>query len=297
MKLAVAHFFSTFIRSEKNRMKEILSKPLFETGSFKLTPEMLLASTIVIGGTIILLIFIRFLLLRKADMSVSEKGRRNSFYLLIKYFLWVIAISFCIEIFGFKVTLLIAGSAALLVGLGFGLQNIFNDFISGLFLLFERTIKVGDVMEVGGIVGRVVNISLRTSVLHSRDGFDIIVPNHKFITDNVINWSHQSFTCRFTIDVGVAYQSDVDKVTEILLSCAREHPKVTKSDIHKPSVRLYDFGNSALEFQLLFWTEEIFRMENVKSELRYSIIRKFRSEGIVIPFPQRDVHFKGEDKK
>ena len=111
----------------------------------------------------------------------------------MRYFVWVFVISVSIVILGFDITLLVAGSAALLVGIGFGLQNIFSDLISGLFMLFERKVKVGDVMEVDNIVGKVKAINLRTSELLTRDGYNIIVPNHKFITENVVNWSHNSY--------------------------------------------------------------------------------------------------------
>lgn len=238
---------------------------------------------------ILLLIFWR-ITLNKTDLSVSEKARRISFYLLIKYFLWVSAVSICITILGFKLTLLLAGSAALLVGIGFGLQNIFSDLISGLFMLFERKVKVGDIMEVDNIVGKVHEINLRTSTLITRDGFNIIVPNHKFITENVVNWSHQTFDRRFQVEVGVSYHSDVDLVTKVLLQCSEEQKELIKDENHKPYVRFQNFGESSLLFCLMFWTKDIFHAEQVKSELRFKIFKAFRENKITIPFPQRDVH-------
>ena len=271
-------------------MKKFLKKEIFSINDFTLTPEKIFSVVLIVFATVFLLMFIRKFLLRKTSLNVSERGRRTSLFLLIKYFTWVIIISVCIEVLGFHITILIAGSAALLVGIGFGLQNIFNDFVSGLFLLFERTIKVGDIMEVGGVVGRVVQINLRTSIIHSRDGLDIIIPNHKFISDNVVNWSLQSFTRRFSIEVGVAYNSDVDKVREVLLLCTKEIKEISQAENSMPSVRLKDFADSAIQFELLFWTEEIFRVEFLKSRLRFVVIRAFREHNIVIPFPQRDVH-------
>ena len=229
-------------------------------------------------------------MLRKGNFSPGEKGRRISIYHLIKYFAWVCVISLIITIAGSDITILIAGSAALLVGIGFGLQNIFSDLISGLFMLFERKVKVGDVMEVDNIVGKVQEINLRTSVLLTRDGYDIIVPNHKFITENVINWSHHSFDRRFQIEVGVSYESDIDLVTKCLLDCCNEQKELITTEEHKPNVRFSDFGDSALIFYLMFWTKDIFHVEQIKSQLRYRIFKSFRENKITIPFPQRDIH-------
>ena len=272
-------------------MNDFWKQVLFKFGNFTLTPAKIGGLVLVLLLTWLALLLIKNLVLKRKNLTDNERGRRNSLFLLTKYFAWVVAISLCITLLGFDVTLLVASSAALLVGLGFGLQNIFGDLVSGLFLLFERRVKVGDVMEVDNIVGKVQDISLRSSVLLTRDGFNIIVPNHKFITDNVINWSHQNFRRRFQLEVGVSYSSDVDLVTSILLRCGEEQVELLRDDPYKPFVRFQDFGDSALIFYLMFWTSDIFRVEQVKSQLRYKIIKSFRENGITIPFPQRDVHF------
>ncbi len=271
-------------------MNDFWKQIIFRIGNFTLTPAKLVAVILVIFITWVLLLFIKRIILHKTKLTISQRGTRTSLYQLIKYFLWVIAFSSCISILGFNVTILIASSAALLVGLGFGLQNVFSDLISGLFMLFEQKVKIGDVMEVDNIVGRVQHINLRTSVLLTRDGFNIIVPNHKFITDNVVNWTHQNFERRFQLEVGVSYNSDAELVTSILLSCAEAQEDLLKDDVHKPFVRLQDFGESALVFYLIFWTTDIFRVEQVKSNLRYKIVKAFKENHIVIPFPQRDIH-------
>lgn len=271
-------------------MNDFWKQVIFRIGGFTLTPAKVAGVMGVFFIVWVFLLLFRKTLLNKNKLTVSEQGARASLYQLSKYILWVIAISVSIRIVGFDVTLLVAGSAALLVGIGFGLQNIFSDIISGLFLLFERKVKVGDIMEVDTIVGKVQEINLRTSVLLTRDGYNIIVPNHKFITENVINWTHQAFDRRFHLEVGVSYNSDVDLVTAILIECACEQTEVINDEIHKPFVRFQDFGESALLFYLIFWTQDIFRVEQVKSELRYKIFKAFREKGIVIPFPQRDIH-------
>lgn len=271
-------------------MNDFWNYIIFRIGDFVLTPAKLAGLLTILSATWVILFFLKRILFSSKKMSVGERGTRTSLFQIIKYFLWVIALSGCISFLGFNITLLVAGSAALLVGLGFGLQNIFSDLISGLFMLFEQKVKVGDVMEVDNIVGRVEQISLRTSVLLTRDGYNIIVPNHKFITDNVINWTHQGFQRRFQLEVGVSYKSNAEEVTSVLLNCAAAQEELLKDESHKPFVRFQDFGDSALVFYLMFWTADIFRVEQVKSNLRYKIFKAFKENNINIPFPQRDVH-------
>ncbi len=271
-------------------MDEIWEYKLFQLGKFVLTTGKVVGVLLTICLTWLALTLFKKYLIHKKQQTQGERGRRLSLYQLVRYFVWVFVVSACITILGFDVSILVAGSAALLVGIGFGLQNIFSDLISGLFMLFERKVKVGDVMEVDNIVGRVVAINLRTSELLTRDGYNIIVPNHKFITENVINWSHNSFDRRFEIKIGVSYNSDIDQVTRILLDCARTQKELIKENDHKPTVRFQDFGDSALVFLLMFWTSDIFPVEQVKSEMRYKIFKAFKTENVIIPFPQMDVH-------
>jgi small-conductance mechanosensitive channel len=271
-------------------MDDFWQEVLFRIGAFTFTTAKLAEIVGVFFFIWMLLFIFRKSFLNNTKLSPSEKGARASLYQLVKYLGWVIAISVGIKILGFNVTLLVAGSAALMVGLGFGLQNIFSDIISGLFMLFERKVKVGDIMEVDSIVGKLQTINLRASVLLTRDGYNIIVPNHKFITENVINWTHQAFDRRFHLEVGVGYDSDIDLVTAVLTKCAIGQKEVLKAEEHKPFVRLEEFGDSSLVFHLIFWTEDIFRVEQVKSELRYKIFKAFRENAIALPFPQRDIH-------
>lgn len=271
-------------------MDNFWNQTLFGIGNLVITPGKIAMLLLAFPITWLMLFTIKRMMFSKKNLSAIEKSRRLSLFQLVRYFVWVITITYCITFLGFDVTLLAAGSAALLVGIGFGLQNIFSDFISGLIMLFEGKVKVGDVMEVDNIVGKVQDINLRTSVLLTRDGYNIIVPNHKFITDNLINWSHQSYERRFQIEVGVSYASDISLVTSVLLACCTQQPEIIKIKPHSPIVRLTNFGDSSLVFILLFWTSEIFQVEQIKSELRYKIFQSFRENHIVIPFPQRDVH-------
>lgn len=219
-----------------------------------------------------------------------EQGKSQSIFQIIKYLVWVIAISLFIQSIGFNITILIASLSALLVGLGLGIQNFFNDIVSGIVVLFDHSVKVGDIVEIRGeLVGRVEEIHLRTSKVITRDDVVIIVPNSSFTSEFVINWSHNSFITRFGVNVGVAYGSDVEKVKNLLIEAAHEQEKIKSTP--EPIVYFRNFGDSSLDFELLFYTEESFRVELIKSDLRFAINKKFAENDVTIPFPQRDVHF------
>lgn len=273
-------------------LKDILGFNILEFGSYKLEVIDLIIALGIILITKLILFFINSLLNRLVSKERLDNRNRQSFGLLIKYFIWVISLVLILEVLGFKITILLAGSAALLVGLGLGLQQIFSDIISGIFLLVEGSVKIGDIMEVDGIVGRVTQINLRTSEILTRDGISIIVPNHKFIVENVVNWSHNASVTRFDVQVGVAYGSDPELVRDVLLECAAEHKDVITGKVKPAIVRLINFGDSSLDFKLFFWSRNGFLIENTKSELRFLIVKKFRERGIEIPFPQRDLHIK-----
>jgi small-conductance mechanosensitive channel len=249
---------------------------------------------IIFFGTKVFLFGVRRILNRIFERRGIDRGRRFAMIKLVQYFVWTFALIFILQTAGFQITILLAGSAALLVGLGLGLQQIFQDLVSGIFILIEGTIQRDDVIEIDGLIGKILTINLRTSTVHTRDGVMLIVPNHKFIVDNIINWSHSATPTRFKVSVGVAYGSDVDKVMAILLECTVCHDKIIKSkeDNKYPFVRFVDFGDSALLFEVYFWSRDIFPIENTKSDIRYLIDKRFREEGITIPFPQRDLHVK-----
>ena len=161
---------------------------------------------------------------RKWKFKKLDHGSQYALYQIITYIIWVIAIVLALESVGVKVTILIAGSAALLVGIGLGLQQTFNDIISGIILLVEGSIKVGDILEVDGNVVRVKKIGLRTSIVEDRSEIVVILPNSKIVTDKVVNWTYNYERARFTVSVGVAYGTDIDLVLKILVESATEHP-------------------------------------------------------------------------
>ena len=185
-------------------------------------------------------------------------------------------------------SILLGGAAALLVGIGLGLQQTFNDFVSGLVLLFERSVSVGDVLEVDGEVGTVREIGLRSTRMETRGNIDLLVPNHKLVNEKVTNWNHHTDKVRFHIKVGVAYGSDTAVVKDLLMKAVTENPYII--DYPVPFVRFEDFGESSLDFTLYFFSKNLLVIEDIKSDIRLEIDRLFREAGVVIPYPQRVVH-------
>jgi small-conductance mechanosensitive channel len=272
-------------------LRDILDIKLFETEKLAVTISNILIVVLILVITKTVIELIKRLFRKQAARKNIDVGKSHAILQLLRYILWITAIVACLDIIGINITIFLAGSAALLVGLGLGLQHVFQDFIAGIILLFEGSIKVGDIVEIEEqTVGRVKEIGLRTSKIETRNNIIMIIPNSKFITDNVINWSHIEKKSRFSVSVGVAYGSDVELVRDVLISCANEHNEVSK----KPSafVKFEDFGESSLDFELYFWTSNNFGVEIIKSDLRFMIDKKFRENGIQIPFPQRDLHMK-----
>ena len=274
-------------------IRKFLELDLISVGDYKIQVYTLVTILIIVLITKIILWLTKKTIFRKRSFKKLDKGSAYALFQIIRYVIWVIAIGFVLETIGIKVTVLIAGSAALLVGIGLGLQQTFNDVISGLILLSEQSIKIDDVLEIDGDVVKIQSIGLRTSKGLDTDDISIIIPNSLITTNKVINWSHQAEKTRFRIDVGVAYGSDVDLVIKILEESAFEHPDTSDRELSEG--RLVNFGNSSLEFQVLFFSKNIFRINKVKSDIRRIINKKFANNGITIPFPQMDLHLKSND--
>ena len=182
--------------------------------------------------------------------------------------------------------------APLLVGFGLGIQQVFNDLVSGVILLLEPSVRINDIVEVDGIVARVRELGLRTSKVETRDGIMMIIPNHKLVSEKLINWSSNHHVTRFIVSLQVAYGTDVELVKKILIECAWKHNRIKTNPA--PFVRFKNFGESGLDFELIFWSNYLFPIEDVKSDLRFMIDSEFRKNKVVIPFPQRDLHIKTE---
>ncbi|MCG6191318.1 mechanosensitive ion channel family protein [Maribellus maritimus] len=272
-------------------IKEFLKLQIWKHGDIIITVDSIVIVLIILLFTFVGLKIIRSIF--KGFIGRNEEERRSywSIYLILRYVIWVIVIVLLLETSGVKVSVLLASITALLVGVGFGIQQLFSDLASGLVLLFERNLQINDIIQLeDGTVGKVIHIGLRTSKLKTREDIILVVPNSQFVNDKIINWSQMDYNTRFSVEVGVAYGSDTKLVTKILLDCAHENKNISANP--KPFVRFNNFGDSALEFQVYFWVMQTFWVENIKSELRYAIDDEFRKYGVQIPFPQRDVHIK-----
>lgn len=223
-----------------------------------------------------------------SKLMEEDKMKFISVFKFIKYFVYVVVILITLSSTGVNVTILLTASAALFVGLGLALQELFQDVIGGIFIILDKSLLVGDVIEMEGRVARVFEIKLRTTRALTRDDKVMIIPNHKFISDTVYNYTQNHKTTREVVNVGVAYGSDIERVREVLLECAREQKGILKKP--EPFVLFENFGDSALLFGLHFYISDSFVDPKVKSELRFKINNKFRLNNITIPFPQRDVH-------
>jgi small-conductance mechanosensitive channel len=223
-----------------------------------------------------------------------DDGRRYTIFQITKYLVYTVIIVMGLETLGIEVTTILAAETALFVGIGLGLQDAFKDLSSGIIILMERTISAGDIIRIGEEIGKVESIGLRTTTIRSRDDILIVMPNHRITNEAVTNLTLQNSKTRFSIKVGVEYGADVDLVKKILVECVEKNKNTTNNE---STVLLRDFGESAIIFELLFYSRDPFLIEATKSEIRFEIDRRFRESGITIPFPQRTVwHMNPENK-
>jgi small-conductance mechanosensitive channel len=267
-------------------LKEILEFNLFPIGDFELKVFHILFSLCYLIGVYFFLRIVKLSIYKVRSFDVAKKF---SIYKLTKYIVWVFAIISGLQMLDVNMTIVLGGFGALLVGFGLGMQNLFSDYISGVIILADSSIKFGDIIEVNGIICKVVSIKLRTTTVFTRDDRYIILPNTDLTRNPVINWTNNTTTCRFDVGVGVDYKSDVALVMKLMQETASLIEKI-KSD-PKPVVRFSDFGNSSLDFNIYFWSDELFRIESIKSEYRVKLFEAFAKNNVSIPFPQRVLHF------
>jgi small-conductance mechanosensitive channel len=214
---------------------------------------------------------------------------------LVRYALIFIGLLAAVESLGFDLTTLKIVLGALGIGIGFGLQNVVNNVVSGFIMLIERTVKKGDMIVVGGTDGRVISIGLRSSVVRTRAGHEIIVPNSDLVSSPVTNFSFHDQLVRVDIPLGVSYGADPHQVRELLLEAAREEKRVLAQP---PSDVLFkQYGDSSLDFELRVWIDDPWQIPQVRSALYFSIWYKFKKAGIEVPFPQRDLHLRDDEIK
>lgn len=273
-------------------IKNFFSIPLMTLGNVQLTVWSLIYLLVLVS----LLIYVsgkvrRWLVKFLGHGQKLETGAREAIGNIVQYIMLFFGLIIILQTTGIDLTALNVLTGAVGIGVGFGLQNVTNNFISGLIILFERPIKVGDRIEVGSVEGRVVQVRARSTTVVTNDNIAIIVPNSKFISENVINWSYTDQNVRFKIPVSVAYGTDTRLVERLLLEVAKENPDV----LERPEtvVRFIEFGDSALLFELRVWsTTRIHNKGKLFSDLNFAINDKFNEHGVVIPFPQRDLHVK-----
>ena len=255
--------------------------------SISFTPKSILIVILVFVLTTLLLKIFRKIIYR--TLSDDARVKFKSVFSFFNYFVYTVVVLLTFQNIGVNLTAVFAASAALLVGVGLALQTFIQDIISGIFILVDQSVHVGDIIEVDGQVGKVENIKLRTTRAVTRENKVLIIPNHKFLTSILFNWTENGVITKEFVAVGVSYDTDAEKVTELLLEIAEGHKAILKKPI--PQVIFNDFGDSALQFQLYFALSSSFVSNLVKSDLRYSILLKFKEENIEIPFPQRTLNF------
>jgi small-conductance mechanosensitive channel len=225
---------------------------------------------------------------RILSLARINRGAREAIAIILRYVLLLIGLFVLLPVWGVDLSSFAILASALGVGIGFGFQDIAKNFGSGIVLVFERPIQVGDFVEVGEFLGTIERIGARSTLIRTLDQVSIIMPNSRFLEDEVINWSHDNPVSRLHLPVGVAYASDVDKVRDVLIEAAQNHPFILSHP--KPHVLFQGFGDSSLDFELLVWTRDPSKQLYIKSDLNFRIERLFRENQVEIPFPQRDLH-------
>ena len=285
--------FIKFLSEILSPVRDLFTRTIFPIGE---TPINLISIIILIFSIVGVFFFANrfkgFLITRILTRSKKiDAGLAQTIGTMTKYMILVIGFLVIVQTVGIDLSALGLAFGALGVGIGFGLQNITNNFISGLIILFERPIKVGDRIQVGDLDGDVVNIAARATTILTNDNISVIVPNANFIDSQVINWSHNDRKVRFTFPVGVSYKEDPRFVRRLLLEVAGENNGVLTKPA--PDVLFDAFDDSALLFYLVVWTKTYTEKPRIlKSQLYYAIFKKFRDNKIEIPFPQRDLHLK-----
>ena len=262
--------------------------------------ELFGAGTVTIGGVLMLIVLFalvvmaerllqRLIIRRFLSKTRLQSSLQYGLSRIFGYLLMAIGFYIAFQIAGFDLSSLAIVAASLGVGVGFGLQNIINNFVSGIIILAERPISIGDRIDVAGVAGRVTKIQLRSTTVVTNDNITMIVPNADFISNTVTNWSHGDPKVRIRVPVGVAYGTNLKLLQDLLLEAAVEHPKALRDP--SPLVIFTEFGDNSLNFELAVWTEEMTATPiHFTSQMNFIIEKKLRDNDIEIPFPQRDLH-------
>lgn len=275
--------------------EDFLDYHIIENRYLKISFSQIIIVTLIIVGSRMLLNFMKLYFSKKFRNKTDYNPSTEFVYIqLSKYIIYVFQLLFILHTLHVDLTNFFIGSAALLVGLGLGLQDVFKDMFSGLVLLFEGTVKIGDIIELQDskfkepIVAKILKINVRTTQIETRDGNVLIIPNAKLTQEYVENWSHGNNLSRFSIKVSVEYGTNTEHVSNLLKQAAYAHPKIKKTE--DVTVGLSNFGDNGLELVLYFWADQSWEINVYKSEIRFEIDRLFREYNIIIPFPQRTMH-------
>ena len=273
-------------------IKEVLTYPLIKMGAGSIT----LQSLLILCVLFVLVLLLEKIVRERVIMRIFEKtdlpeSLEYGLARIMGYVFIVIGWYMSLQFVGVDLSSLALIAGGISVGVGFGLQNIINNFVSGIIIFAERPIAIGDRVEVSGVAGRVVKISLRSTTVITNDNITMIVPNADFISQTVTNWSHGDPKVRIRVPVGVAYGSDIELLEKLLLEIADENPKSLKDP--EPSVLFDSFGDNSLNFELALWTASMTtRPRRFISTINFAIEKKLRENNIEIPFPQRDLHIR-----
>ena len=268
----------------------------YHIGSASFTPGSVILFFFVIWLSVMVARIIKVVLEEDVlDKFTFKKGVPRMISVMVRYTLITLGVLLAVSAAGMPLDSLTIIFGAFSVGIGFGLQNIFNNLVSGLILLFERPVQIGDTVEVGNLIGVVMSMGIRSSNIKTFDGAEVIVPNGHLISNEVINWTLSDKRRRIEIISGVAYGSDVHKVQKLFMKVLKEHPDVLQDPA--PNVYFNDLGESSLDFRLLFWTDNFDEWLRIRSEVVFKIHDILYAEGIEIPFPQRDLHIRSTVEK
>ncbi|MGV6829940.1 MAG: mechanosensitive ion channel family protein [bacterium] len=265
---------------------EFLSYDFRITENIHITVKTLIILIVVFLLTAIVLKVLRKIITRK--LKDSDRHKFVSVFSFVKFIIYLVVLLITLQNMGVQITAILTASAALLVGVGLALQTFFQDIISGIFILLDQSVQVGDIIQLDDKIGRVEEIKLRTTRAVTIDNKVLVIPNHKYLTSTLYNWTENGTKTRESVSVGVAYGSDVELVKRLLHQAADEHENVLQNP--PPLVLFTNFGDSALEFRLIFTLNNSFEAAIPKSDIRFRINQLFKEHQISIPFPQRDVH-------
>ena len=274
-------------------LQKAMAWPVIQTTDFRISAGSL--------ASLVVLVLLLFWTSKRLQRWLSEgpmlrnrldPGARMAVAAVVRYTVLLVGLLAIVQTVGIDLTTFNVMAGAIGIGVGFGLQNVVSNFIAGLIIMFERPVKIGDRIVVGGVAGNVVDIGARSTTVLDNDNIAVIVPNSKFITEDVINWKYNDDNVRFHVPVSVAYGTDAQLVKRVLLEVAHADPDVL--DEPEPNVWLKAFGDDGVAFELMVWSATMVdRKGKLISQLNYAIYERFNAEGIEFPFPQRDLHIKG----